>query len=78
MATQIRRFTHPVWKNVSPFCKSQQKNDCYGTRQLVNSFRYVDASGAEPDPLALAQGIIPVFIARKVFIFKKIGRGERI
>ncbi len=47
-------------------------------RQLVNSFRYVDASGAEPDPLALAQGFIPVFIARKVFIFKKIGRGERI
>jgi len=29
-------------------------------------------------PLASARGFIPVFIARKIFIFNEIGRGERI
>lgn len=33
---------------------------------------------AELDLLVLAQGFTPVSIARRIFIFNEIGRGERI
>ncbi len=72
MAYRFEDLRTPYGRNVSPFCKSKFNDNS------LNPLDKCVRVALNLIPLASARGFIPVFIARKIFIFNEIGRGERI